>query len=168
MSTASNLSKGIDIIDKNVFNVVLSIFNDYKSIDSICHETNISKLKVQQILNLLNENKLIITNFDIDSNNMIKKMYKLQEDLDIIDDGKLSNTIETIKYFSNVVKELINNIYTDEFGIANNIIIKCDKGTVNEFLKDYNKLLAKFKSIEDKNSNETYAFVSAVGKFKRL
>ncbi len=168
MSTAINLSEDIDIFEKNIFNVMFSIFNDYKSVDAICHETNIPKLNLQQILNLLDENKLIITNFDVDSNNMLKKMYKLQEDLDIIDDGKFSNIIETINYFSNIIKALINNIYKDEFGIANNIIIKCDKDTVEEFLKDYNKLLDKFESIEDKSSDETYAFVSAVGKFGRL
>ena len=168
MSTANKLLPNIDIVDKNIFNVILSIFNDYKSINSICHETSISKLKVQQILNLLDENKLITVKFNIDSNNMIKKMYKLQENLDIADDGKLSNTIAMINYFSDVIKELINNIYLDEFGIANNIIIKCDEDTIKEFLKDYNKLLDEFESIEDANSKDSYAFMSAVGKFRKL
>ncbi len=168
MSTASNLLKNVDVIDKNIFNVILSIFNDYKSINAICHETNISKLKVQQILNLLDENNLITIKSDIDSNNMIKKMYKLQEGLDIADDGKLSNTIAMINYFSDAIKELVNNIYSDEFGIANNIIIKCNEDMVNEFLKDYNKLLDEFESIEDTNSKDSYAFISAVGKFRKL
>lgn len=168
MSIANKSLPNINIVDKNVFNVILSIFNDYKSINSICNETNISKFKVQQILNSLDENDLIIVESDIDSNNMIKKAYKLQGNLDFIDNGKFSDTIEMIKYFSDVIKELINNIYSDEFGAAHNIIIKCNKDTVYSFLEEYNKLLEKFESIEDPNSKDSYAFVSAIGKFKKI
>lgn len=168
ISTIKSVGKNLDIFDKNIFNVILSIFGNYKSIDSIYHETNISRLKIQQILSILDRNKLVIIRTDINSNNMIQKSYKLGDDLEFTDDGKLGNAIETIKYFSDVIKELINNIYANEFGIANNIIIKCNEDTVNEFLKDYNKLLYKFEGIEDKTEDDSYAFISAVGEFKKL